>query len=328
MGTLSDDPALAGVRVVDLTQLLPGPLCTLKLAEAGAEVLKVEPPGGDPMRQLGPLHAGRSVLFDLLNAGKTMLTLDLKQAADRSRLDDLLDAADVLVEGFRPGVLDRLGYGWTTLHARYPRLVLCSITGYGQTGEHALLAGHDINYLAAAGVLAQMQVDGRPAMPNLQIADILGGAMPALAGILAALLAVQRTGVGRHVDISMTASVRALHVIPRAWRAAGLAVPASGADLLTGGTACYNLYRTADEAWLVIGALELKFWQRVCAVLGQPEHARAHWSLGEMPGSPAALQTIAATAARVAAYPRAHWQAAFAGQDCCVSVLAEPGAGS
>lgn len=325
MGALNADLPLTGLRVIDLTQLLPGPLCTLKLVQAGADVIKIEPPGGDPMRMLGPRPNGRSVLFDKLNVGKTLLTLDLKREDDRLRLNDLLASADVLVEGFRPGVLDRLGYGWTTLHARHPRLVMASITGYGQTGERANWAGHDINYLALAGVLAQMQVDGRPAMPNLQIADILGGAMPALAGILAALYGVQRTGRGRHVDISMMDSVREFHVLPQAWREAGLPVPASGADLLTGGTACYNLYRTADNQWLVVGALELKFWERVCQVLEQPALATAHWSLGQEPGSVAARDTIAHTAARVAARSADAWRTAFAHEDCCVCLLAEPG---
>ncbi len=221
---------LAGLRVLDLTRLLPGPLAARHLAEWGAEVVKIDDPGtGDAARHLwqsdGDREAGRdSAFYRDLNRGKQALRIDLRSDAGRDRLMSLVDGADALLEGFRPGVMARLGLGWNELHARNPRLVLASITGYGQHGAWAQRAGHDINYTALSGVLGQIgTADGAIALPNFQIADLLGGTLAATSGLLAALLGAQRTGRGRHVDIAMAREVWRHAVVARAEGAAARA---------------------------------------------------------------------------------------------------------
>ncbi|HQU89464.1 MAG TPA: CaiB/BaiF CoA-transferase family protein, partial [Denitromonas sp.] len=181
---------LAGLTVLDLTRLLPGPLATMHLGDLGAEVIKIEDPGaGDYARTMGAMHGDTSYFFQLVNRNKKSLVLDLKDAADKAVLLGLVDTADILVEGFRPGVMAKLGLDYATLSARNPRLVYASISGYGQTGPYAQRAGHDINYLGYAGVLDQMGVaGGAPAMSNLQIADLLGGTLTSLVGVLAAVI--------------------------------------------------------------------------------------------------------------------------------------------
>jgi alpha-methylacyl-CoA racemase len=286
-------PPLAGLTVVDLTRLLPGPLATQRLVAWGATVVKVEDPGeGDGMRALlrtdDDARAGRpSALYRALNAGKTLRRLDLRHDDGRAALRDLLAGADALVEGFRPGVMARLGFGWPEVHALNPRLVMVSISGYGQSGPGALRAGHDINYIAEAGLLwpGDHPADAPPALPNFQIADLLGGTQAALNGLLAALWAVQRGQPGRHVDVSMTDEVRRHAVFSRHEAAAAGTAAGPAQALLNGGAACYGLYRCADGAWLAVGALEAKFWQALCRAVGREDLATRHWSRGEVPGS-------------------------------------------
>ena len=225
-GRSAADLPLAGVRVIDLTRLLPGPLATRHLAELGAEVIKIEGPAeqgqDDGTRHMGrtadDMAAGRpSLVFRLLNDGKQCRQLDLREPAGRDALLALTQEADVLIEGFRPGVMQRLGLGWDVLHAANPRLVACAISGYGQHGPWSQRAGHDINYIAMAGVLEQIATpDGEIALPNFQIGDLLGGTQAALSGVLAALVAAQRTGRGRFVDISMAHEVLRHHVLAAA----------------------------------------------------------------------------------------------------------------
>ena len=206
---------LDGVTVLDLTQLLPGPLATRHLMEWGAHIVKVEPPGaGDGTRAMYLSEEDRAAsrpsgFFRDLNQGKECIRLDLRSDEGRRDLLNRAKTADVLIEGFRPGVMERLGLGWEELHAHNPRLVMAAITGYGQRGAFALKAGHDINYIALAGVLDQIGLpNGQdPAVPNFQIADLLGGTLAAVSGLLAALVGAQRTGQGRFVDISMTHEV-------------------------------------------------------------------------------------------------------------------------
>ena len=190
---------LTGIRVLDLTRLLPGPFCTLLLADMGADVIKVEEPEtGDYMRVTPPLVDGQSALFNAVNRNKRSITLNLKSDAGRDLLLRLIDSADVLVEGNRPGVMDRLRLGWDVVHARNPRLVMCSITGYGQDGPYALRAGHDLNYMAVAGALGLNGERGGPPIPlAVQVADIGGGSLYPAVAILGALLAVQRGEEGR-----------------------------------------------------------------------------------------------------------------------------------
>lgn len=318
---------LSGVRVLDLTQLLPGPLATRHLMEWGAQVLKIEPPGaGDGTRAMYLSEEDKTLqrpseFFRELNEGKQELRLDLRSDQGREALLDLVRESDVLIEGFRPGVMDRLGLGWPVLHATNPRLVMCAITGYGQTGPYALKAGHDINYIALAGVLDQIGLpDGQgPAVPNFQIADLLGGTLAAVSGLLAALVGAQRSGQGRFVDVSMTHEVWRHAVIAQAESRALGFVPARGSSLLNGGAACYGVYRCADGRHLAVGALEPKFWQAFCEALERPEWINRHWSRGEAPGSEAACQTRQWVADLLASKPMAEWVTIVDPADCCVT---------
>lgn len=326
---------LAGLRILDLTRLLPGPAVTMHLADFGAEVIKVEDTGeGDYLRRFPPQvdsGGGDSAhpSFVALNRGKRSIRLDLKQPTARDALLRLADRCDALVESFRPGVLARLGLGWDVLRARQPRLVLCSISGYGQHGPLAQRAGHDINYIALTGVLDQIRVAdavpgaSQPAIPNLQLGDVLGGTLSALSTLLIGLLAAQRSGVGRWIDVAMTDGLLAHHVFPHADLDAGVA-PQAGSTLLTGGVACYGVYETADGRHLAVGALELKFWQAFCNALGAPELAPRHWAHGEAPGSAAARETIDAVAQRLRQHPRDHWERVFEAVDCCVTPVLTP----
>src|SRR6267378_8405748 len=197
---------LSGIRVLDLTRLLPGAYCTMLLADMGADVIKIEEPsGGDYMRWMPPLVDGQSTLFNALNRHKRSVTLNLKSDAGRDLLLLLVERADVLVEGNRPGVMARLGLGWDVLHARNPKLVMCSITGYGQDGPFAARAGHDINYMATSGALGlNGERDGPPVPLAVQVADIGGGGLQPAVAILGALVGVLRGGQGRRLDVSMT----------------------------------------------------------------------------------------------------------------------------
>ncbi|NBQ90283.1 MAG: CoA transferase [Betaproteobacteria bacterium] len=318
---------LSGVTVLDLTQLLPGPLATRHLMEWGARVVKIEPPGdGDGARLMYLSEDDRrqrrpSGFFRDLNEGKQFLRLDLRSEEGKAQLRDRVRTADVLIEGFRPGVMQRLGLGWDSLRAVNPRLVMAAITGYGQQGPYAMKAGHDINYIALSGVLDQIGLpEGRePAVPNFQIADLLGGTLAAVSGLLAALVGAQRTGQGRFVDVSMTREVWRHAVIARAEAQSLAMVPARGTSLLNGGSACYGVYRCADGRHLAVGALEPKFWQAWCEGIGHPEWTARHWSQGEQPGSPQALQTRRLMAECVAQRPLDHWVAIADRADCCVS---------
>jgi crotonobetainyl-CoA:carnitine CoA-transferase CaiB-like acyl-CoA transferase len=259
--------ALHGVTVLDLTRLLPGGLATMWLASFGAEVIKVEQPGvGDYARTTAP------ALFEATNRGKKSVEIDLKDDAGRTKFFGLASRADVVVESFRPGVMDRLGCGCEVLSKTNPRLIYCAITGYGQTGPWRDMAGHDINYIAMAGLLDLTgAADGQPAIPGAQVADIAGGSMQAVMGILLALQARERTGRGQVVDISMMDGVAAmLPVEISRFQETGVP-PERGAGLLTGEFACYNVYRTADGRFLAVGALESRFWANLCRVLGREE---------------------------------------------------------
>lgn len=320
---------LAGLRILDLTRLLPGPAATMHLADFGADVIKVEDTGaGDYMRDFAPQVANAAGVrvnpaFEATNRGKRSIAIDLKQPRGRELLLELAAGADALIESFRPGVLERLGLGWGVLHARNPRLVLCSLSGYGQTGPLAQKAGHDINYIATSGVLDQIRADGRPAVPNLQLGDLLGGALSALASLAIALLEAQRTGTGRWVDVAMTEALLVHHFFPHAELDFGHA-PQAGETLLTGGTACYRVYETSDGRHLAVGALELKFWETFCDTAGLPELRRHHWAHGEAPGSPAAHATIARVAAHLRGRTLAEWTAVFDASDACVTPVLTP----
>ncbi len=320
---------LQGLTFIDMTRLLPGPAATMHLVDFGADVVKVEDTGaGDYMRSFPPtvtVHGGRSVnaAFEAVNRGKRSIAVNLKSDEGREILLRLVDRADALIEGFRPGVLDRLGLGWEILHARNARLVMCSLSGYGQTGPLAQRAGHDLNYIAMTGVLDQIRANGKLAIPNLQIGDLLGGTLSALATLLIALLGAQRTGQGTHVDVAMTDGLLAHHFFPHASVDSGVD-PVAERTLLTGGVACYQIYQTSDRRHIAVGALELKFWQAFCDAAGLGELKSRHWELGETPGSEAALATIDLVAQRIALHTVEHWLTAFDPVDACVTPVLKP----
>lgn len=301
----------------------------MHLADYGAEVIKIEDlDAGDYLRHFPPRvanAAGEEVnpAFEAINRGKRALCLDLKSAAGREVFLRLVDSADAVLESFRPGVMERLGLGWEVLHARNPRLVLCSISGWGQDGPLAQAAGHDLNYAALAGVIDQNRATGRPAIPGLQTADVLGGALSATSALLIALLGAQRSGLGRHIDVAMADGLLMHQVFATAEVDAGTD-PVPEAGLLTGGVACYGVYACADGLWLAVGALEAKFWSALCQALERPDWAQRHWSSGEWPGSPAAAQTRSELAALLASQPRAHWLERLAKVDACVTPVLTP----
>jgi crotonobetainyl-CoA:carnitine CoA-transferase CaiB-like acyl-CoA transferase len=320
---------LAGIRVLDLTRLLPGPALSMHLADLGADVIKVEDTGeGDYMRAFPPLARNAegveiNAAFENINRGKRSIRLDLKQPRGRDLLLRLIDGADALIEGFRPGVMDRLDLGWESLHARNPKLVYCSLTGYGQSGPLRLAAGHDLNYCAMTGVLDQIRADGRPTMPNLQIGDLLGGTLTAATALLAALLGANRSGEGSRVDVAMTDGLLVHHIFPHGDLDAGHA-PIAGQTLLTGGAPCYRLYETADGRHLAVGALELKFWQAFCDAAGLADLREQHWTRGLTPGSEASDEVAAKVAERMRSRTQADWEAVFDVVDACTTPVLTP----
>ena len=323
---MSSPAALQGLRVLDLTRLLPGPVAALRLAEMGADVLKIEAPGaGDPTRTMlqasSDRVAGRpGAFYRLVNRGKRETRLDLKSEAGRNVLRALASEADVLIESFRPGVMERLGIGYEMLRVLNPKLVYCAISGYGSTGLFASQAGHDLNYIGYAGVLEQLASrDGAPILPNFQIADLLGGASSAVEQILAALWHVARGGNGRFVDVSMTHATHASNFVAQVSLANDGAAPPAGSGLLNGGVPCYNLYRTQDDRWLAVGALELKFWETLCHALDRPEWAFRHWSVGQAIGGPDAAALTHELAGVIASRPLDEWVSLLVPLDCCVS---------
>lgn len=268
---------LEGVRVLDLTRLLPGNYCTLLLADLGADVVKIEEPGrGDYIRLAPPLVAGQGAAHRALNRGKRSVALDLKDPQGAEVLLRLVEDADALVESFRPGVLDRLGAGWEACSQRNPRLVYCALTGYGQDGPYRDRVGHDINYIGYAGILgATGAPGGPPVLPAVQMGD-LGGGMSAALGLVASLGQAAREGRGRVVDVSMLDASFSWAAILSSWYLATGENPVAGAMPLTGGLACYRPYRCADGRFVVVGALEPRFWRAVCEAVGTEDLIDAH----------------------------------------------------
>jgi alpha-methylacyl-CoA racemase len=275
--------ALSDTLVADFTWYLPGPFASRELARLGARVVKIEPPEGDPMRPTAPAW------HDAVNAGKESVVCDLKTEDGLALANGLCARADVVLDGFRPGVLDRLGV------AVPGSAVLCSITGFGTGNRHERRAGHDVNYLGWAGVLA----DTAPAMPPTQIADLAAGGLSAALEVVAALLERTRTGRGSRLVVSMTHGSH---------RFVAHRLAALPERLLTGGSACYRIYETADGRWLTVGALEPKFWQRFCEVVGRPDLAERQFDPDQ--------ETVAAgLAAAIAARPLAEWLELTDGED-------------
>ena len=264
--------AFAGVKVLDLSRLLPGPFCSMLLADFGADVIKVEDPqGGDYIRWWPPLLGDNSGYHVVLNRNKRSLTLNLKKPEGKEIFKRLAAEADVVLEGFRPGVMDRLGLGFATLQAINPRLIHCAITGYGADGPRAQRAGHDINYLALNGVLSYSGRQGSPTLSGVQIADLGGGALFAAFSIAAALFARERIGAGQYIDLAMADGALTWNCLRCGQYVADGVVPATGDGFLNLGFACYNLYQTRDNRYMSLGALEPQFWKLFCATVGHPE---------------------------------------------------------
>jgi len=311
--------SLSGVRVLDLTRLLPGAFCSLLLADMGADVVKVEQPGsGDYMRWYPPLVDGQSALFNALNRNKRSITLNLKSDAGRDLFKQLVRGAEVVVEGNRPGVMDRLGLGWATLHELNPRLVMCAITGYGQTGPWAQRAGHDLNYMAIAGALSMnARRDEAPHPLAVQVADIGGGGYGAAVAILGALLEVARGADGRFLDVSMTDGALTWLAVPLSQVLAQEAPIPRGMHRLTGRYACYGVYECSDGRFMSVGALEPKFWQALCEALDRPDLVADQYAEGAPQD-----RLRAELAAVFARRPRDEWTERLAGLEvCCEPVL-------
>jgi crotonobetainyl-CoA:carnitine CoA-transferase CaiB-like acyl-CoA transferase len=306
---------LAGLLVLDFSTLLPGPLAALMLAEAGAEVIKIERPGGEDMRRFPPLVDGESAAFAMLNRGKKILTLDLKSEADRAALMPLIARADILIEQFRPGVMARLGLGYEDVRAINPRLIYCSISGYGQSGPRADEAGHDVNYIGATGLLdLQPGPIDRPVLPPLLAADIGGGSFPAMINILLALRARDRSGQGAFIDIAMTDTMFTFAWYALALGLAGGKFPKPGEMSLVGGSPRYRLYPTKDGRIVACGALEQKFWLAFTAAIGLSAEF-----IDDCRDPDATRDAVAGL---IVARTAEEWRPVFAKADCCVTIVA------
>ncbi|MGA7539231.1 MAG: CaiB/BaiF CoA-transferase family protein [Steroidobacteraceae bacterium] len=311
---------LAGITVLDLSRLLPGPLATWHLASLGARVVKIEPPSGDDARRFGPGDGHGGFLYRQLNAGKEIVCLDLTRVEGQRAFLERLRQADLVVESFRPGVLERLGLGFERLREFNPRISLISLSAYGARGEMAGLAGHDINFLALSGWLQELLPEAGSALPpNVQLGDVLSGALSAAFAALGALLHAARSGTGSHVDVSITAVLAASNLLPLVYAQAGRSPPGRGRDLLNGGLPCYALYRTLDDRYVAVAALESKFWLRFCSALGRPDLTGRHWENGQEVGGEDARALREELGRVFAQEPLAQWLRVFADVDCCVT---------
>ena len=311
---------LSDIKVLDLSRLLPGGFCSLLLADLGAEVLKVEDTGmGDYIRWAPPYYGAdeqqelgtRSALYLSLNRGKRSVRLDLKSEAGREALLRLVESYDVVLDGFRPGVLDRLGVGYERMRGANPAIVFCAITGYGQDGPYAQRAGHDMNYLGLVGLLGLTGAkDGPPVQSGGQIADLGGGALMAAFGVMAALHERRRSGKGQMVDISMAdGALSWLAMVAGRYFCDG-EVPRRGEQQLAGGILCYLPYEASD-GWVTCGALEPKFWAAFCNAVERPDLIEAQF---EAPGSEAWAEVAGVFGSR----SRAEWKALNDEHDCCI----------
>ncbi|HEX5735542.1 MAG TPA: CaiB/BaiF CoA-transferase family protein [Blastocatellia bacterium] len=274
--------ALESIRVLDLSRMLPGPFASMMLGDLGAEVIKVEEPRtGDPTRWSPPLIAGQSAAFLQVNRSKKSIALDLKRTEGREIFLKLAERADVVLDQFRPGVVDRLGIGYAAVSSVNPRIVYCSLTGFGQDGPHRDRSGHDLNYLALSGVLGLTTDErGKPVIPGVQIADLAGG-MIAAYGIIAALYARERTGRGQFVDVSMYDVMMTMLAVPAAQHFAGVNLKVGDKYGLSGAYPFYNVYETGDGRFMTLGALEPKFWENFCRKAGREDLIARQFDTGE-----------------------------------------------
>jgi crotonobetainyl-CoA:carnitine CoA-transferase CaiB-like acyl-CoA transferase len=307
---------LTSLKVLDFTTLLPGPFATMLLADLGADVVRIEAPNRpDLMRVAPPFDGDVSAGHALVNRSKRSVALDLKHAQAADVVQRLVQTYDVVVEGFRPGVMDRLGVGYGALRAANPRVIYVSITGYGQTGPYAGRAGHDLNYLALAGVLSITGREDTGPMPlGLQAADLGGGSLTGLVGLLAAVIHRQQTGAGQHVDVSMLDGTLALNGYNLSHTLAAGQVPGYETEPLNGGS-FYGCYATQDGRYLAVGPLEPKFWMGFCEAIGRPDLIEPGMNVWD---SDAQQQVRQAVADALVARPLDHWLDVFAAIDVCV----------
>ena len=312
---MTSNPLLQGVRVLDLSRLLPGPFCTRYLAQMGADVIKIEEPnGGDYARSMS------ADMFGLVNRGKKSVTLDLRQAGDVELFKKLVVDADVVIESFRPGVMDRLGCGYEVLKAINPRLVFAALTGYGQTGPYRDRPGHDMNYRGYAGELDQTGSAGTgPSVGNLQVADLAGGALSCALGILAALIGARASGVGSFVDVSMMDATLAMQVLSLSHLRSFGRDPARGGDFLSGALPNYSIYECSDGKHLAVGSLEPKFFAEVLKVAGRPDLAKLPCAPGKV-GAPLREALVELFKSRT----RDDWETLLADEETCVTAILKP----
>jgi len=304
---------LHATRILDLTRLLPGAVCTMLLHDLGAEIIKIEDPnGGDYARWMPPLIDGLGVFFRGSNRGKKSVVIDLKSEVGRTILRKLVETADVLIEGFRPGVAARLGADYETLRAINPRLVYCSLSGWGQAGPYAQVSGHDLNYIARNGLLG---AERNPQTPGAQVADI-GGAYVAVMGVLAALLRRHQIGEGDYVDVAL--SEAAMPFAMTAWVEAMSPRVDENFISLRGESACYKVYYSADGRPLALGAIEPKFWANFCRAVEMPEWIDQHRIRDRQP------RLIGDVAALFKTRTADEWAAALGDADCCFTPVIAP----
>ncbi len=305
--------ALQGIRVLDLSRMLPGPYCSMMLADLGAEVIKVEEPKiGDPTRHSPPMIDGRSAAFLQVNRNKKSIALDLKQPEGRDLFLKLASTADCVLEQFRPGVVDRLGVDYATVAALNPKVVYCSLTGFGQNGPHRERSGHDLNYLALSGVLGLTTDErGKPVIPGVQVADLAGGMIAAFA-MLAALLARERTGRGQYIDVSMFDVMLSMLPVPAAHNFAGKPIEVSGKYALSGAYPFYSVYETSDSKFMTLGALEPKFWANFCRKVGRDDLIARQFDAEEL-----REKLFEEVRAIFKSRTRAEWVEIMRDADCC-----------
>ncbi len=306
---------LKGLKILDFSTLLPGPMASLILAEAGAEVLKVERPNsGEEMRRYDPKWGGEAINFALLNRNKKSLAINLKDKRILNLIRPLIEDADILIEQFRPGVMDRLGLGYKAVSALNEKIIYCSITGYGQTGPKADFAAHDLNYVADTGLLdlSHGTLD-EPVIPPALIADIAGGTYPAVINILLAIIARMQTNKGCHLDIAMTDHLFALSYWAIGKGAVTGVWPENGAEVFTGGSPRYQLYPTQDGRILACAALEQKFWDRFCELIDLAPDLRDDEN--DPQATRKAIQAI------IGQRPARDWQKLFYSEDCCCNIV-------
>ena len=309
---------LDGVKILDLSTMYPGPLCTMLLADFGAEVIRVEPPkGGDLWRQSQPRLKDLGMPYLQVNRNKKSIELNLKAKEAREIFLRLAKEADVIVEQYRPGVADRLGIGYGMVREVNPRIVYCSISGFGQDGPYRLLSGHDINYISYAGILGLSARKGeRPAIPGVQIGDIGGGALYAVIGILTALMGARESGRGQYIDAAMLdGAVSLMSWNACSYLAGGGAMEPEG-NILLGSLACYNVYETLDGRYISLGSVEAHLWENFCMEIGRPEFGP--WQ--RMPERQEEMKACIAALFKSATLDQ--WKERLQGVDCCWSPVA------